>query len=354
MKPPVVKPRIGLVLGGGGYAGTAFHAGVLTALQHAAGWDARTADIIVGTSAGSTSAALLRSGFPPADYVPRILGAPLSPDGERIMATIGSIPQAPPRPKPGLRPAAPRVAGAMLRDLVERPLGRRRPGRHPDLRAGIALAAILPAGTVPIEAVNPGVGRQFDSWPAEAMWISAISLLTGTRVLFGRDRWTSVAEAVSASCAIPGYFAPVIIDGEPFVDGGGYSACNSDALIDADVDAVLISAPLSATGVWPPDPTTMWRLPFRLSLAREISRLRAAGKEVHAFEPDATVRRIIGTGTMTLARRPAIALAAQRQVTERVGTDSRLRRLLRGLASGADIGDTGGAEGNGRAETDAP
>ena len=53
--------RIGLVLGGGGLTGTAFHAGVIAGLAKAAGWDARTAEVIVGTSAGSTAAALLRA-----------------------------------------------------------------------------------------------------------------------------------------------------------------------------------------------------------------------------------------------------------------------------------------------------
>lgn len=71
--------RIGLALGGGGLTGTAFHAGVLTAL--ADHFDAREAKIIVGTSAGSTAAALMRSGFPPKDYVARVAGLPMSAEG---------------------------------------------------------------------------------------------------------------------------------------------------------------------------------------------------------------------------------------------------------------------------------
>jgi NTE family protein len=55
------------VLGAGGLTGTAFHAGVLTALAEDAGWDARDAEVIVGTSAGSIGAALMRAGFPPRD-----------------------------------------------------------------------------------------------------------------------------------------------------------------------------------------------------------------------------------------------------------------------------------------------
>ena len=57
-------PRIGLVLGAGGVAGGAFHAGVLAALEEATGWDPRTAAVVVGTSAGSITGATLRAGLP--------------------------------------------------------------------------------------------------------------------------------------------------------------------------------------------------------------------------------------------------------------------------------------------------
>src|SRR5664280_377231 len=87
----VSAPRIGLVLGSGGLAGTAFHAGVLTSLARDVGWDARDAEVVVGTSAGSTSAALLRAGFPPGDYVSRITGEAMSADGERLMRDIAPV-----------------------------------------------------------------------------------------------------------------------------------------------------------------------------------------------------------------------------------------------------------------------
>jgi len=45
--------KVGLVLGAGGIAGGAFHAGVLAALEEATGWDPRRAALVVGTSAGS-------------------------------------------------------------------------------------------------------------------------------------------------------------------------------------------------------------------------------------------------------------------------------------------------------------
>ena len=48
--------RVGLVLGGGGRIGLAYHAGALAALEHDLGWDPRSADVIVGTSVGAVSA----------------------------------------------------------------------------------------------------------------------------------------------------------------------------------------------------------------------------------------------------------------------------------------------------------
>ena len=53
--------RVGLVLGGGGVVGQAYHAGVLAVLEHDFGFDARTADMIVGTSAGSITGTPLRA-----------------------------------------------------------------------------------------------------------------------------------------------------------------------------------------------------------------------------------------------------------------------------------------------------
>src|SRR4051812_32601356 len=69
--------RVGLVLGGGGVLGQAFHAGTLAALEHDIGWDARDAEVIVGTSAGALGGAALRSGVPASALAAWCVGAPL-------------------------------------------------------------------------------------------------------------------------------------------------------------------------------------------------------------------------------------------------------------------------------------
>ena len=78
--------RVGLVLGAGGAVGHGFHAGTLAALAEVAGWDARSADIVVGTSAGSVVGAMLRAGADPSDLFARAVGEPMSGAG-RLSST---------------------------------------------------------------------------------------------------------------------------------------------------------------------------------------------------------------------------------------------------------------------------
>ena len=79
------------------------------------------------------------------------------------------------------------------------------------------------------------------------MWINAVRLETGRRVTFGRDLrvTTDVATAVAASCAIPGFFAPVAVDGVRYVDGGVHSPTNADLVAGLELDLVVVSSPMS-------------------------------------------------------------------------------------------------------------
>jgi len=73
--------RVGLVLGGGGAVGQGYHRGVLAALEDVAGFDARSVDVIVGTSSGATVAGLVRAG----SSRPLWIAAVGLDDGERVM-----------------------------------------------------------------------------------------------------------------------------------------------------------------------------------------------------------------------------------------------------------------------------
>src|ERR1700730_8714263 len=89
--------RVGLVLGAGGSVGVAYHGGVLGAIEEVTGWDPRTAEVIVGTSAGSITAAMLRAGVPAGDLMRISEDLPLSIEGAQL-AEIGRPHR--PRPKP--------------------------------------------------------------------------------------------------------------------------------------------------------------------------------------------------------------------------------------------------------------
>ena len=111
--------RIGLVLGAGGAVGHAFHSGVLSALTEETGWDARDAEIIVGTSAGSLVGAFLRAGLSPLDLLARATDMPMSNEGRALVdrataatAHLSPIPSRPPR-RSGL--PAMSAPGALLR-----------------------------------------------------------------------------------------------------------------------------------------------------------------------------------------------------------------------------------------------
>src|SRR3954447_1615368 len=83
-------PRIALVLGAGGVVGQAYHAGALAALEHDLGWDPREADVIVGSSAGSVTGALLRLGVSAADLASAAVESPLSPEAEPLFEQLAA------------------------------------------------------------------------------------------------------------------------------------------------------------------------------------------------------------------------------------------------------------------------
>ena len=305
----MTTPRIGLVLGGGGLTGTAFHAGVVAGLAEFADWDARSAEVIVGTSAGSTSAALLRAGLPPADFVARMAGAPMSAEGEHVLGSLGPLRQPQRQERPARRPAAPGLLPSIAR----------RPWRY---RPGIAAAALLPEGNLAVDAGVSWIGDLFEAWPEQPTWICTVRLDDGVRVVFGRDATASVRDAVTASCAIPGYFTPVVIDGHRHVDGGMWSIHNLDLVAGLGLDLVVVSAPMSTADPLAAERGTLLRLPVRRRLDREAEQVRRSGTPVIVVQPDARLREVMGTATMTLSRRAPVAQAAHSYVGElaRAGT----------------------------------
>ena len=212
------------MLGAGGVTGGAFHAGVLAALEEVTGWDPRSAAVMVGTSAGSVAATSLRAGLSAPDLFARSEGRPLSPAGAALMRALG-----PPRRPPPLTvapgPRRPADVRAILGRAVARPFS---------APPWALLSALVPEGSVSTSMISDAISALFrGEWPAEPLWICAVRQDDGQRVVFGRDdaHRPPLADAVAASCAIPGYFSPVTIDGQRYVDGGVHSPTNGDVLV---------------------------------------------------------------------------------------------------------------------------
>jgi len=83
-----------LVLGGGGGAGNAWEIGVIAGLFDA-GLDVTEADLIIGTSAGSTAAAQITSATGPAELLASILAAAPQPRTGPVASDRGRVPDGP-------------------------------------------------------------------------------------------------------------------------------------------------------------------------------------------------------------------------------------------------------------------
>jgi NTE family protein len=312
-----------VVLGAGGVVGGAFHAGVLGAIAEVTGWDPRTADVIVGTSAGSITGVSLRAGLSAGDLFARAEGRPLSPDGARLLRSLGP-PGRPPRRARGLRwpPSADMLA--MLRQAVARPFG---------ARPVALLAGLMPEGTVGTEFIERAIAAiTTGGWPSDPLWICAVRRSDGRLVAFGRDRDAPLAQAVAASCAIPGYFRSVDIDGEAYVDGGAHSPTNADLLTSSPPELVLVSSPMSSAGpAWRIPATQPVRRWSRALLDTEALRLRRRGVHVIAFQPTPPDIAIMGLNALDADRRALVARQAYESTLrrlERADTRQRLEVLF--------------------------
>jgi NTE family protein len=330
---------VALVLGAGGPVGHAFHAGVLAALA-GEGWDARRADLIVGTSVGAVTAGLLRAGMDPLDIFHRVTGTPLSDEGERLVTRGGGWPAfvadlGCERRRSG-RPAS----LALLRRLVSNPRL---------LRPGLLVAAITPAGTVDPAPIADGFRRILGSgWASRPMWLCAVDLDTGARQVFGSPGapHTEVGRAVAASCAVPSFFEPVRIEGRRYIDGGVHSPANTDVLTaSCGVDIVVVSVPMGISGF--PRRAGL-DLPGRWLNHRNawggLAAVQAAGARVAVFEPARPELELMHYNAFDLSRRAEIARRARLSTARRLraGREGSLMSGLRAAAA-PDQGSLGTA-----------
>jgi len=283
-----------LVLGGGGLLGEAWMSGFLAGAQHSSGVDFREANQFVGTSAGSIVAAHLANGIEPRVPQEPVYGAQADvTDRDILIAGVDLALQAwvtALYPITGRATAASATVGALAR---------------------AALLAGLPTGRRSLEKLSEvylaALGSRFDP----RLRVVTVDRHTGRRVVFGVRPGApnaTLRDAISASCAIPGYFTPVQIAGRQYVDGGVWSATNIDVATVSRGDRILCLTPTTVLtkSRWPAlrAVARAWQLATTL----EAAAARRRGATVTVIAPGARSAHALGENLMD-ARRLERALA---------------------------------------------
>ena len=310
-------------MGSGGIVGGAFHAGVLKALEDTWAIDARDVDLIVGTSAGSISGALVAAGLSPSDLFRRETRQPLSPDGAGLLGAA--------RARRGPKRQATAAIGAPMAPHVGM-LGMMMPG---SVSPGTAMASMLPKGKVPTSHVADIVRALFGSeWPSGVdLRVPVVELDTGQRVVFSKTGPATPEQAVAASCAVPAVFEPVEIDGTSYIDAGVHSSDNLDVLQGERYDLVVVSSPMGIAGM--PSGTRPWAMPIAAAMdfgatTLAWSALRIASRmttecerwslteceRVEIVMPASDDLDAMGSNLLDPRRRPAVALQAYATASE--------------------------------------
>ncbi len=318
------RPRVGLVLGAGGVLGAAWLQGALAAIADETGWDPGSAEVIVGTSAGSVIGTLVACGVPPWYMVAHSAGESfdgrLDAAGDRASAVPQSagggysLERALPRPGPGSW----RLALGALRE----------PRRLPP---AALLAGWIPRGFISTQPIQDVVRAACsEDWaPHPGLRVVACDYASGKRVVFGAADApeAKLPEAVAASCAIPGFYVPPRIGGRTYVDGGLWSVSNLDLLAREDFDLVVCLNPTSSRDNAGALPGRVLRAAAGRRLGHEAKRVRAAGAEVVLLQPLAEDLEVMGENLMAGARRHVVVETARKT------TGWQLRGLGDALAS---------------------
>jgi NTE family protein len=264
-----------LVLGGGGVAGIAWITGLLFGLSEEV--ELRDAELILGTSAGSAVAAQLGCSLSLEELYLRQV--------DRSLQTREITPD--PRLLQHLLEAFPTIAAPCDRAELTRKVGRwalQAPTVTEAERRSV-VAARLPA----------------HEWPERLLRITAVDTENGETRIFDRLTGTGLVDAVAASCAVPGVWPPVTIDGRRYMDGGVRSSDNAD--LAKGYARIVI---LSPNGVRADEIVAF-------PLLEQIETLEKGGAKTYLVEPDGQSRSAIGINPLLPATRKPAAEAGRAQ-----------------------------------------
>ena len=300
--------NVALVLGGGGAPGNAWEIGIIAGLSEAGLDMTEAADLVVGTSAGATAAAQVRSGIPPAELLASVLSPPVQP--------VGQIREQPPSLPVATVFERMRAIGAAATsaDDLRRAMG----------AFGLESDSILGPGAEQRRAIV-AARLPHPEWPDRPMVVVAVDAHTGELAAFDRESGVELVDAVTASTALPGLVPTVSINGARYIDGGVRSPDNAD--LASGYAHVVVLSPLGGRSGPPPEGQFEGlRRPPGADLAGQVEALRKQGSHVEVITPDADSRAAFGTNLMDPATRIPAARAGFAQGKQEATRVTFLRR----------------------------
>ena len=273
-----------LVLAGAGAAGNAWELGLIAGLSDA-GLDVTGADLIVGTSAGSTVAAQVTSGTGPAELYASILAEVPQPQTGHAGSDKGR---------------APSLSGPTYMDWSNQIIAAAEDAS--DMRRRMGAAALdMDAGDGSSQArwraiVSSRLPSQ--DWPQQPLLIAAVDAQTGEPVVFDRHSGIDLVDAVAASTSNGfGPFGPYLIGERRFINGGYRRSENAD--LAAGYGRVLVLSPFGGR--------TRMPLEWGMDLATQVAELRAGGSTVETVFPDAGAGDVFDANALDPSTRPQAA-----------------------------------------------
>src|SRR4051794_3784168 len=262
-----------LVLAGAGAAGNAWELGLIAGLCDV-GVDVTEADVIIGTSAGSTVAAQITSGTRPAELYAAIL------------AEV-------PRPRPGDtgpdRRRAPRPSGQSYLDWSDRIIAAADDAADMRRRMGAAALELDASDGAGSSRWRDVVAARLPSldWPEQRVLIVAVDALTGEPVVLDRDSGIDLVDAVAASTS-NGFGGPYRIGERRYLNGGYRRSENAD--LAAGCGRVLVLSPFGGRSRMPRE--------WGMDLATQVAELRSGGSRVETVFPDARAGNVFDVNAM--------------------------------------------------------
>jgi len=291
--------NVALVLGAGGSAGQAWQVGVIAGLAEAGLDLTEAADLVIGTSSGSTTAAWVRSGIPPAELLASVLSPPPQPPVQPAVQPAGQNRQPPPSLPMATVFERMRAIGAAATSAadLQRAMG----------AFGLESDAVLePVAGQRRAMVAARLPRH--EWPDRPMIVVAVNAHTGELATFDRDSGVELVDAMTAAIALPGGSPTHNINGTRYINGGVRSADNAD--LASGYANVLVLTPFSERAGPLPEGQFegLRRLPGA-DLASQVEGLRQQGSHVEVITPDSDSRAAMGTNQMDPATRAPSARA---------------------------------------------